>query len=185
MRLFLAVNLSPEVRHALSRAQEQLKATGADVRWANADGLHITLKFLGEVADTRVPDIARIGGQVAGETKPFEIRVEGLGAFPSPRSPRVIWAGVVEGAKELTSIAERIEALLEPVGFPKEKRPFSAHVTLGRARTPGGKDKLLPLLESRQNFGLSPATCISLMSSELRPGGALYTIVEEFKLAAE
>jgi 2'-5' RNA ligase len=182
MRLFFAVNLEPQVRDALRRAQERLKGAGADVRWTSADGLHITLKFLGEVAESRVPDIASVGRQAAGEAKPFEIRMEGLGVFPSAKSPRVVWAGVVEGAKELVSLAERLEALLEPLGFAREKRPFAAHVTLGRARTPRGMQELVPLLESKENFGRSSAIYLSLMRSELRPEGARYSSVEEFKL---
>jgi 2'-5' RNA ligase len=184
MRLFFAVNLEPQVRDALLRAQERLKGAGADVKWTSADGLHVTLKFLGEVAESGVANIAGIGRQAAGEAKPFEIRVEGLGVFPSVRSARVVWAGVVEGAKELASLAERLEALLEPLGFAREKRPFTAHVTLGRARTPRGMQELVPLLETGEGFGRSSAMYLSLMRSELRPEGARYSSVEEFKLGA-
>jgi 2'-5' RNA ligase len=105
----------------------------------------------------------------------FHLALGGLGAFPSPARPRVLWAGIGEGAGAAGALAARIEAALEPLGFPAEDRSFSAHVTLGRLRAPRADRGLADALAAASPAGRQPVTHVSLMRSELSPRGARYT----------
>jgi RNA 2',3'-cyclic 3'-phosphodiesterase len=109
--------------------------------------------------------------------------VSGLGAFPSPARPRVLWAGVAEGAEAAGVLAGRIDAALTPLGFDRERRPFSAHVTLGRVRTPRAQPRLAGALAVGGPAGRQRVTHVSLMRSDLSPRGARYTELAALPLA--
>jgi RNA 2',3'-cyclic 3'-phosphodiesterase len=139
--------------------------------------LHLTVKFLGEVAEDRIEDIAgALIGAVLG-VEAFDAQVEGLGAFPSAARPRVVWAGVTGGAGALSDVAGRIDEALDALGFAREARPFSPHVTLGRVRQPGRAPALTEALRGAAGrpFGRLRVARASLMRSELSPRGARYT----------
>src|SRR5262249_17380422 len=148
MRCFVAVALPAPVRERLGAARDELRcrAPDADVRWVSTEGLHITLKFLGEVAEDRL----RAGGRAPsgggprppapappGGHRALTLGARGLGAFPAARIARVIWAGVVDGAS-LAALASDVEAALSTLGFSPEARAFRPHVTLGRVRSRRG-----------------------------------------------
>lgn len=162
----------------------RLRAAGADASWTAEQNLHITLKFLGEVEDGRLDRIASSTRDVCEKESAFEIRVSGTGAFPDCRRPRVLWAGITEGAGPLLRLQAKVEAALVAPGFEREARPFHAHVTLGRARSPRNVDRLADALASLQDveFGTSLVAEIVVMRSQLRPGGAVYTPLERFPL---
>jgi RNA 2',3'-cyclic 3'-phosphodiesterase len=115
---------------------------------------------------------------------PFEARIRGLGAFPSAGRPRVVWAGVTEGASEMTALARRVDAALAALGFPRDERPFSPHVTLGRVRRPGSNPALTDALAgaAAREFGQIQVPTASLMRSELGPRGARYTELAAVRL---
>jgi RNA 2',3'-cyclic 3'-phosphodiesterase len=139
--------------------------------------LHLTVKFLGDVDEGRLEAIAgALTGAVAGAGA-FDARVEGLGAFPSAARPRVVWAGVTVGAPAIGDLAGRVDEALAVLGFAREARPFSAHITLGRIRQPGRAPALSEALcgAAGRPFGRLGVSRVSLMRSELSPRGARYT----------
>ena len=146
----------------------------------------MTLRFLGQVDDARVPDLGRVLGEAAAGLPRFELGIVGLGAFPSPIRPRVIWAGVGQGGEALGALARRVEGALARVGIPPEDRPFSAHVTLGRIREPRRAPDLAAALASGAGraFGTVTVDRVCLMRSDLSPGGSRYTEIAAAALTA-
>lgn len=186
MRLFFAVKLSDDIQARLYKEQTGLRATGADVKWVEPHNIHVTLKFLGEVDEKSVPDLEAAAGRVAQSAQPFNISISGIGCFPTPRSPRVIWAGITQGAQQMAALAGQIEEALEPLGFQRENRPFKAHATLGRVRSPRGKEALADGLTraAQVHGGDMLVDHFSLVRSDLRPSGPVYTVLKDFALRA-
>lgn len=181
MAVPLAEALRPQVRdlqRAIARAWPEVR-----VKWVEPDLLHFTLKFLGEVPEVRVQDVAGAVREVAG-TNPFEITIEGLGAFPHLRSPRVLWVGVTEGATELVALARRVEDALFRIRFPREARPFEPHLTIGRIRQGEGGADLAKALERSGNakIGRQRVEWVVVMESRLSPKGPTYVIRESVRL---
>lgn len=186
MRLFVAVDPTDAVRAALAEAQARLRdaAPRADVRWVDPTNLHLTLKFLGTVADERVAEVRdAVTSAVAGHA-PIALAARGLGVFPSLRRPRVVWAGLVAGVAPLRALAAAIDTALEPLGHPREDRPFAAHVTLGRVRSPNGVARLSSALTAGAtlDFGAWTASDVVLYCSHLRPTGSVYECVARIAL---
>jgi 2'-5' RNA ligase len=187
VRCFIALDLPDVVREALDVTQGQLRAAAprADVRWVAAAGMHLTLKFLGEVSDERLGDVRAALDRVTAETAPMELRCAGLGVFPGPSRPRVIWAGMATGLRELGLLAHALEGAVEPLGFLPERRPFRGHATLGRVRSPRGIGPLMRALEraSGEEFGRWTASQIVLYRSHLRRTGSIYEPLARVPLA--
>jgi 2'-5' RNA ligase len=183
MRLFVAVNLPSEIRERLAAAQDRLRRAQADVSWVRAENIHVTLKFLGETEEKRLDRIRPALHEVTRAGAPFPMEVSGVGSFGG-RIPQVVYVGVGKGAEPLTELAGRIEAALGGVGFPKERRGFTAHLTLGRVRSPRNAEALLAALEEfrAEKFGTLTAMHFDLMQSELRPTGSVYTVLDRFPL---
>src|SRR3989338_2255815 len=123
MRTFIAIELPQEIKDSLARLQEQLKQSGADVKWVAPKNIHLTLKFLGERDDKKIEKIKQVIEEAAKERTVFQMRIASLGAFPNERSPRVIWVGVTQGDSETKQIAESLEAKIAKLGIPQEERP--------------------------------------------------------------
>lgn len=132
MRLFIALDLPAPVRAELAAAQARLRRGGHAVRWAAVDGLHLTLQFLGEVDPALVPELLAALGPVSAPA--FTLRLGDLDAFPSPARPRVIWAGLAGDTAALAGLQAAVLAATALLGFTPEDRPFTPHLTLGRAR---------------------------------------------------
>ncbi|MFQ6132194.1 MAG: RNA 2',3'-cyclic phosphodiesterase [Armatimonadota bacterium] len=184
VRSFVAVLLDHALRERLADAIRELRCHRADVKWVEPGNLHLTLKFLGPVAEERLPAVEQMVGQVAAAAGAFDLTCRGLGAFPNLRRPRVVWAGVQQGAKELTELAKGLDARLQELGFQREKRPFSAHVTLGRVKSPINLHRLTEAVEGQQeaDFGPMRVTAVHLMKSTLTPSGPIYAVVQESAL---
>jgi 2'-5' RNA ligase len=186
LRCFVAIDVSPEVRDAVTRAQARVRTTApeADVRWADREQIHLTLKFLGAVPEERVPAVSSALEGVVAAAAPFSLAAAGLGAFPGLRRPRVLWAGLTGDVPELTALAASVDGALSPLGFPPESRPFSAHLTIGRVRSPRGGRALAPAVEGAgaAEFGAWTASELVLYESRLRPAGALYVPVSRHRL---
>jgi RNA 2',3'-cyclic 3'-phosphodiesterase len=135
-RVFIALHLLPAHRDALTVICDDLRQgpAGHAARWVSSENMHITLKFLGDVEDSRLPEVYAAVRTGAGRQEPFTITVEGLGCYPSSAQPRVVWAGVSEGADRLKDLAGEMDLALSQIGFAREKRPFSSHITLARSR---------------------------------------------------
>ena len=135
IRTFIAVDLSEGIKNSVFEVQRELKKSGADIKWVDPKNLHVTLKFLGETDEEKVIKIKFALDEIASLQKSFEINISELGAFPNMRSPRIIWIGIDKGARELSRLALYIEEKLSSCGFEKEKKAFSSHITIGRARS--------------------------------------------------
>jgi len=178
VRLFVAVNLPEGERLAAHQAAAPLRRGNLPVRWVQASGLHVTLKFLGDVAEERESSIAAALDAAVGAARPFEVVLGGVGAFPSPARPRVIWLGVeVHPALEL--LANDVERALQPFGFEAELRPFRPHITLGRAKQGGRPAGFADYerLAARVSYeSVVRVESVDLMESVLRPDGAEYGV---------
>lgn len=182
-RAFIAVDINEEVRGKLVEFQRQLEATRADLKLVEPENIHVTMKFLGEVPESRVPEITEALGASLEGTKGFDIGVRGIGVFPSLRYIRVVWAGVEAGKDELVGIQKKIDLGLKPIGFRPE-RDFVPHLTLARVRTARFKDKLAAFVNDSADleFGTSRARAIELKQSTLTQRGPIYSTLARFEL---
>ena len=180
MRLFVAIEISADIRQRIIEFVTRVQPRLANARWVRPEGLHVTLKFLGNVADEQRAAIEGALRQVEGSH--FELTLQKIGVFPNPRSPRVLWVGV-ESPPELAALAKRTDDALTTLGFEGEKRAFTPHVTLARFRE-GSRtlnvNSVLP--ESSSSFGTMTATEFHLYESKLSPRGASYSKLARFAL---
>jgi 2'-5' RNA ligase len=183
-RLFVAAWLSEEARREASAMLERLREHEGSVRWVGPENLHVTLAFLGDVDEARLPDVVERIARALDGTEPFATRLGGLGAFPSRGDVRVVWVGLEEGTKELAALASRIERTLVAGGYlaPSE-RPFAAHVTLGRPKEARGFGRLRELLASL-SFASNAQRLeeVTLAESRLTPRGAQYEAIARVRL---
>jgi len=185
VRAFVAVQLDEAVRAALGRQIEGLRVPAPHVAWVSAEKLHLTLKFLGGVAADALPRVTRALEAIGADVSPFDLVLGGLGAFPAATRARVVWAGVTEGREAVGALAERVESALDPLGFPREARPFSPHITLGRARAPRPDLQLAEALKhgAALGFGRVRVDTLWLMRSDLSSGGARYSEITAVSLS--
>lgn len=134
MRTFIALNLPQEERLRLHAALEPLRARDLPVRWIDAESLHITLKFLGDTESGAVPEVERVLDDAAGRRAPMQLKLGGVGAFPTLRRANILWVGAAP-EPELMALQKQLEPALSRLGFPREHRPFRPHITVGRARS--------------------------------------------------
>jgi RNA 2',3'-cyclic 3'-phosphodiesterase len=178
MRCFVAVDLPDDVRAAVAAVQADARAAAprADVGWVDASKMHLTLKFLGEIADDVVADVRAAIERVAGGHAPFELAAGGAGQFPNPARPRVLWVGLTAGLREIGLLAAEIERACLPLGFPLEARPFRGHVTIGRVRSPRGIARVVKAMQAAPAaLGAWTARDVVLYRSHLRGAqGSLY-----------
>ncbi len=184
MRAFIAIELSSEIKEELARLQAKLKASNADVKWAKPEAMHLTLKFLGNVTQEKIEEIKKTLDNVASRHQPFEISLFKVGGFPKVETLRVIWVGIDKGCSQTESIAKELEEELSHIGFEKEERPFTAHLTLGRIRTPKRRGNLVSAIKSLDFSPTSSCTInkLTLFQSTLAPQGPIYTPLHQSKL---
>lgn len=183
MRTFVAIELPKDLRRRIQELLEVLKPATSSVRWARSEGIHLTLKFIGEVSAEQVEQVKTNLASVPMPS-PIPIAIRGAGYFPNERSPRVIWLGI-EAAKELAELAAQVEQSLHRMGIPKEDRPFSPHLTLGRLRKPDKIPAIKALLRQREplEIGSFVAQEFFLYESKLSPQGSQYLKVARFPIA--
>lgn len=186
-RCFIAVRFSEEVIDALERLVERLRTRNADrarVKWVRPANIHLTLQFLGDVDNGLVPKLAGGLSGAFGDVEPFEVHLQGVGAFPSAGRPRVVWMGMAQGADQLKTLAACVHRVTGPLGFAPGDRPFRAHVTLGRMKDPRKAVQLAGLLTevSGAEGGRCQIDMVHLVKSELRPSGPIYTTLDSFPL---
>lgn len=186
MRIFIAIEVSPKIRDALAQIQSHLKYSGVDVKWVEEKNIHLTLKFLGEISEEKCEKVKSILDEIGKTIKPFEISIKDIGAFPKIDYPRVIWVGLEKGVKESTELAVKVDEVLLKIGFQKETRPFAAHLTIGRVRSPKNKQALKEKIGTCQLPIAKPQTISSVMlfQSTLNPKGPIYTKLHEAKFSA-
>lgn len=176
MRLFVAVNLPEPVRDDLSQAVTALQDGTLPIRWVGRAGMHVTLKFLGEVADEREPAVTAALDSVCRGVRAFVLPMQGFGVFPSRRAPRIVWAGC-DAVPALELLQHGVEREMDALGFPLEGRPFRPHVTLGRVRgRPGAVEGLVERLDDLTFQHEFTVETIDLMQSTLSSAGARYAV---------
>ena len=172
MRLFVAIILDEKVRSALARFQERLKTGCPGVRWVTPALFHLTAKFIGEVDDRRVAEVSQAVDRAAGLAKPFEFELTGCGCFPRRGGVRVIWVGIEDTTGRLVPCVEAVEKEMEAIGFDRDRRPFSAHLTLGRVREDRSGGRIRDHMESCSfKPVVQPIESLTLMSSVWPPKG--------------
>ncbi len=186
IRAFVAILLPDTVRAALGGEIELLRPVGRNVAWVAPDNLHVTLKFLGNLEPERLDRAASALAGVASAATPFELAIVGLGAFPSPTRPRVLWVGLGAGAGAAARLAVSVEGALAGQGFAPEDRPFAGHITLGRVREPRRDDGLASALTAGagRRIGRLAVDQLALMRSEPSPRGPRYSVVAAWPLSA-
>jgi 2'-5' RNA ligase len=196
MRIFVGIDLAPEVRARIERFLEGVEGFATEARWVCPESLHITLKFIGEQTSQQVNAIAERLRRVEGNA--FEIRCGGYGFFPTTKAARVFWIGIHDGAP-MSALVESIDDAVAEFGIPREDRPYSPHLTLARGgsgRRSGspkrqktdGPNKVFATLETRLaamselDFGTMTAHEFTLFQSQLSPGGSKYIRLKQFPM---
>jgi 2'-5' RNA ligase len=180
MRAFIAIDLPESIRAALRHKQASFRSVSPDARWTQPAGIHLTLKFLGEISDAKVKEVSQSLKNL-GPFEAFAIGLKGFGFFPDVRRPRVFWVGV-EAPASLSRLAERIEEAMRKIGFAREERAFRPHLTLARFRVPQPQPALQALItpQGEQELGNFEVSEFFLFESKLSPQGAEYRKVERF-----
>ena len=194
MRVFIGIDLDPEVRARIARFLEGVESFAPEARWVHPESLHITLKFIGEQTPEQVEAISERLRGIEGSA--FEIRSGGYGFFPTAKAPRVFWIGIHAGP-QLAELAGSVDVAVAELGIPREDRPFSPHLTLARAGGRSGSPKLrkgdgpnstFAVVEKRLaamgelDFGKMTAHEFILYQSQLSPKGSKYTKLQRFPL---
>ena len=184
MRLFVALEIPSEVQENLSALVKSLRAVSPKTRWVRPENLHVTLKFIGEVPETKLSVIRAALASVRSE-QPVTLDFRGLGFFPNEKHPRVFWAGI-EASQNLETLAADVDGATEKLGIPLGQRPFSPHLTLARFEPPRLPETLRAAIQENgeREFGSLRTTQFHLIESKLKRSGAEYTTVESFPFAA-
>lgn len=194
IRSFIAIELSTEARATLAGLQDRLKSVvpPKSVRWTAPENIHLTLHFLGNMSATEVAKVTVLLQNELGAYRPFTLRLEGLGCFPNTRQPRIVWVGVVGETEPLVALQRELGRQLGVIDYVPDSRPYSPHLTIGRV-TKGLQSRELSrlgeLLEQQQagvgQLAALPVTEISLMRSDLKPTGPVYTRVARGRLHSD
>ncbi|MEP7355850.1 MAG: RNA 2',3'-cyclic phosphodiesterase [Anaerolineales bacterium] len=190
-RIFAALELSPALRESLARVQDNLSRTvpGDDVRWSRLEGVHLTVKFYGDVDSERLAEIEMGLARAAAQAAPVRLAVEGLGVFPNPQRPQVIWAGLAGDLGGLQALQAAVEREAAALGFEPEEREYTPHLTLGRVNarlSANAHGALIDYLAEARHMllGQIEADQLTLLRSQLKPGGSVYNVLFTAPLGA-
>lgn len=189
VRTFIAILISPQARQALENCIQRLSDLApAGVRWVDPSGIHLTLRFLGNIPTTTVDQVLAAQAAAAGTFPPFSVQLSQLGMFPNQRRPRVLWAGVTGELEALQMLHRAVEGQLERIGYSPEKRPFAPHLTLGRVRervSNADRTRIADAVSSVTLDNTDPWLVEEshLIRSTLSPQGAIYTSIGAASLA--
>jgi 2'-5' RNA ligase len=181
IRSFIAFDLESEaVRKKLGSVQNLLAQTGADLKLVEPQNIHITIRFLGDI--TPATDEKIFDEMQKVQFTPFNVQIKGLGAFPDLRYPRVVWAGITEGADQLKTVFNQLESRLRSLGFTPDPKGFSPHLTIARVKSGRNKAQLSSFIakNANYNFGNIKAECLRLKKSDLTPRGPIYSTLKEY-----
>jgi 2'-5' RNA ligase len=180
IRSFIAFDIDNElILERFSEVQEMLTRTGADLKLVKPQNIHITMRFLGNISPHLVDSLYEEMDKVS--FTPFDVEIRGLGAFPSPDYVRVIWAGIQRGADELSNVFRQLESDFRRLGFKRDPKGFSPHLTIARVRTGRNRKALIQCIKdsAEYEFGTVRAKCLRLKKSVLTPKGPIYSTVKE------
>jgi len=182
IRCFIAIDIDQKnILEKILSIQKVLKETNADLKLVEPQNIHLTLKFLGEISEEKVKKVIEAIKNI--QFKSFKIVLKGLGVFPTIAHPRVLWIGITNGFKDASSIFIQLEDKLANLGFPKEERGFSPHLTIARVKSGKGKAELIKILEKFKNeeFGEISVEAVKLKRSVLISKGPIYSTIFEVK----
>jgi len=180
IRSFIAFDIDNElVLRSFSEVQGMLLNTGADLKLVKPQNIHITMRFLGDISSSMVDSIHEEMKKISFNL--FDVEIKGLGAFPSLRYARVVWAGIRKGADELKNIFDQLEPRLQGVGFRPDPKGFSPHLTIARVKTGRNKAELARCVQDLADyeFGVVRVNCLKLEKSVLTPRGPIYSTLRE------
>jgi RNA 2',3'-cyclic 3'-phosphodiesterase len=180
IRTFIALTIPEEIKAVIGTAISELRAKNHALRWVKPEGLHITLKFLGDIPEETVAPLAADLDKAAALCPPLTLGLSGFGAFPNTRRPRVVWVGLEGDMHELSSLALNIDKTCVAYGITAERRPFSGHITLGRLKAPTMVDLATNLVK-----GLFNVSQVLLYQSVLLPSGASYNVLHRSSLGSK
>ena len=185
-RLFFAIILPDDIKYAIGEVVSRLNesVTGNMIRWCRDDQWHFTLKFLGELPHSQSVKALDAAEKAAWIAPPFSLKLNGVGAFPNPQRPTILWLGVSEGAKEMGDLANQLDTELRSMGLSQENRAFKPHLTLARIKSYEQEKEAAKLLQNptAAEFGSVLISSFALMRSYLLPDGAKYEVTEVFNL---
>jgi 2'-5' RNA ligase len=179
-RTFIGIDIAEATRDRAAALQESLAKTGAEVNWASPESMHVTLLFLGEVDDRELHAVCRAVQQIAAREPSFTLAVSGVGAFPNARRPKIVWAGITEGAEELQRLYDDLETRMLDLGcYRKEQRGYTPHLTLGRVKAERDGFALAPELAKLAEWdgGRTTVDEVLVFSSDLTRDGPVYTVI--------
>ena len=186
-RLFIAAEMPAELKRVYTSLREELRRALPEGRWARAEGIHLTFKFLGATAEDRIAPLAEAIGPVAAVAPPFTLVTAAPGIFGSPSRPRVLWLGLEGEVEAAVRLSEKVEAAVAPLGFQREQRPFRPHLTLARFDT-AHTVKLVPAILETIHRAMGGAemrvSSLAVFESFLKPGGAEYRLRRAFTLGS-
>jgi RNA 2',3'-cyclic 3'-phosphodiesterase len=185
IRAFLAIDPPAVVLENIEGMQDTLKKSiQGSIRWVRPEGIHLTLKFFGDISARDVGNISEVIARRTAALSQFALEIRGLGAFPDVTRPRIIWLGITGQLGCLLSLQKDLEEEFFLLDFPKEDRPFRAHLTMGRVKIPKGIIGLAPAVEAAGNLTAGNFTVgeVVLFQSSLSPQGAIYTKLATFPL---
>jgi 2'-5' RNA ligase len=188
IRTFVAVELPETIKKELVRIQHDLRNPKQSfMKWVDPKGMHLTLKFLGNVKVNLTGPITEALQESCREQRPFSLEIKGLGVFPDHKRPRVLWIGITTGQDFLTGLQKSIDDKLSSLGFIREKRPFSPHITLARVGDRANAQEIADFVKTLQNFSYDKShsvdiDCVYFIMSQLFPSGAVYTTLAGVKL---
>jgi 2'-5' RNA ligase len=185
IRTFVAFALPGQVLERLRKHADRLKARRLPVRWVKPENIHLTVKFLGDIRPSEVDPVFQAMRATAAACRAANLSAGGLGVFPGIKKPRVLWVGVTGELEALSRVHADLETRLEQAGFPREKRPFKSHLTLGRFKEGVDPKSLAEILGSCSDISPAPfeARELTLYKSDLKPSGAVYTELKSVCLA--
>lgn len=185
IRAFISIEIPQEIKRKISLVQEQFKTIETHVSWVRPASIHLTIKFLGYISEEQIPEIKNCMATTSFDIPHFTINIKGMGVFPNPNYPRVIWLGLEDKFDYLFRLQKGINDCLEKKGFEPEERGFTPHLTIGRIKSLKRKNQLIrgTHLYKDINVGEILVAKIKLMRSQLNPGGSIYTTLEEVNLS--
>ena len=184
IRAFFAISLPLEFKEEIARLQDILKKTRAEVKWVRPESVHLTLKFLGQVAEDIIDPLAEAASEIASQTQAITLTLNSTGVFPGPKRPKVAWLGLSGDVGKIIDLQKGLEDTAEKFGFAGEKRKFSPHLTLGRIRSSKGIKEFMTELDRLDPQPLEfMASEVVLFRSELKPTGAIYTPLKKLPLS--
>jgi 2'-5' RNA ligase len=186
IRAFLAIDIPPEILNDITHIQSRLRiALQGMIRWVRPEGIHLTLKFFGDISESDITRISQVIGAHVNGIRPFALDVKTLGVFPDMNRPRILWLGISGDVDPLIRFQKSMDQKLHGCGFTKKERPFRPHLTIARIKESKGLIDLVKIIEKNDNYkaGHFDAGGLNLYRSQLTPRGAIYTKLADFPFA--